>query len=101
MKYEQTVRDIKTAVAAKLGVPVENQQLFWHRRELTEEDDGKTLLDMNMHTGFSLRGYDLVSHVESLSCGWRNAGNSLHSCTGTAHNGMRAKAAIKAKRRGP
>ncbi len=35
-------------------------QLFHHKRELTPADDSKTLLDMNMHTGFALAGYDMV-----------------------------------------
>ena len=40
---------------------VESQQLFWHKKELTSKFDGMTLLDMNMHTGFALQGYDTVS----------------------------------------
>lgn len=32
VKYEQTLLDVKQAVAHKLGVPVEQQQLFLHRR---------------------------------------------------------------------
>lgn len=61
IKYEQTVLDIKKAVAQKSGVPVEKQQLFWHSKELTATYDTKTLLEMNLHTGFSLTpGYDLV-----------------------------------------
>ena len=44
-----------------MGIPVEKQQLFWHKKELTAAYDSKTLLDMNMHTGFALKGYDLVS----------------------------------------
>lgn len=47
-------------MAAKMGIPVAQQQLFWHKRELTAAYDEKTLLDMNMHTGFALKGYDLV-----------------------------------------
>jgi hypothetical protein len=61
VKYEQTIGDVKAAVASRLGVPVEQQQLFWHKKELTEAYDTKTLLEMNMHTGFALKGYDLVS----------------------------------------
>ncbi len=61
IKYEQTIMDIKKAVAKKTGVPVEKQQLFWHGKELTPAYDNKTLLEMNLHTGFSLNGYDLVS----------------------------------------
>eukprot|EP00877_Chromochloris_zofingiensis_P006393 jgi/Chrzof1/2006/Cz10g29140.t1 len=58
IRYEQNIRDIKAAAARKMGVPVENMLLFWHKKELTAAYDTKTLLDMNMHTGFSLKGYD-------------------------------------------
>lgn len=60
MHYHETVTDIKVAVAAKLGVPVESQQLFWHNQELTARHDATTLLELGLHTGFCLRGYDLV-----------------------------------------
>lgn len=47
-------------MAKKAAIGVEQVQLFWHGRELLgEEFDHKTLLDMNLHTGFSLMGYDL------------------------------------------
>ena len=36
-------------------------QLFWQDRELTPAFDGKTLLDLNLHTGFSL-------HVRPMHC---------------------------------
>jgi hypothetical protein len=55
------VLDIRKAVEKKLGVPVEKQQLFFHKREMTPAAyDHKTLLELNMHTGFALKGYDLV-----------------------------------------
>lgn len=60
MHYEQTVADIKAAVEAKLGVPAAAQQLFWHNRELTPKRDTTTLLELGLHTGFCLRGYDLA-----------------------------------------
>lgn len=60
VKYEQTVTDLKRAVQKKTGIPIEMQQLFWHHKELTPAFNDKTLLDMNLHTGFSLNGYDLV-----------------------------------------
>ena len=60
VKYDETLRDLKAAVAKKTGVPAESQQLFWHQKELTSSYDDKTLLDMHLHTGLSLRGYDLV-----------------------------------------
>lgn len=58
--YEQTVADIKAAVEVKLGVPAAAQQLFWHDRELTPARDAATLLELGLHTGFCLRGYDLA-----------------------------------------
>jgi len=61
VKYEQTIGDVKAAVAQKLGVPPEQQPLVWHKKELTAAYDARTLLDMDMHTGFGLKGYDLVS----------------------------------------
>lgn len=61
VRYEQTIGDVKSAVAKKMGIPAEQQQLFWHKKELTAAYDSKTLLDMDMHTGFALKGYDLVS----------------------------------------
>src|SRR5689334_8049324 len=35
IRYDQTVQDVKEAVAAKLGVAPDKQQLFWHKKELT------------------------------------------------------------------
>lgn len=43
-----------------MGVPVDRQMLFWRDRELTAQYNFKTLLDLHLHTGFSLKGYDLV-----------------------------------------
>jgi hypothetical protein len=59
----QTVGDIKAAVARKAAVPADKLQLFWTGRELTPAYDPKTLLEMNLHTGFSLHGYDLSDVV--------------------------------------
>lgn len=61
IRYDQTIGDVKAAIAKKMNIPVDQQQLFWHKKELTEAYDSKTLLEMNMHTGFALKGYDLVS----------------------------------------
>lgn len=50
-----------------MGVPVEKQLLFWHNKELTASYNHKTLLDLHLHTGFSLKGYDMVgpnAHVD-------------------------------------
>lgn len=60
IRYDQTIGDLKAAVATELGVPVAQQQLFWHKQELTAAYDEKTLLEMSMHTGFALKGYGLV-----------------------------------------
>lgn len=61
VRYDQTIGDVKAAVAKKLGVPPEQQQLFWHKKELTAAGyDDRTLLSLNIHTGFNFKGYDLV-----------------------------------------
>jgi hypothetical protein len=60
VKYEQTIGDLKAALSKKSGVEPSKLQLFWHGKELTSTFDGRTLLDMNLHTGFSLFGYDLT-----------------------------------------
>lgn len=60
IKYEQTIGDIKKAVEEKLKIPVEKQQLFWLNKELTTARDGTTLLELGLHTGAALKGYDLV-----------------------------------------
>lgn len=73
-KYEQTVRDIRAAVEKKTGVPVDKQQLFWHNKELTPRYDNKTLLELHLHTGFSLKGYDLVGLVAAT--GLKHAQNT-------------------------
>ena len=49
-----------------MGVPVEQQLLFWHDKELTASYDRKTLLDLHLHTGFSLKGYDMVGQKAHL-----------------------------------
>lgn len=64
-QYEETILDLKKKVEEATGVPVDKQLLFWHFKELTQEYDNKTLLDLNLHTGFSLTGYDLVRTVRA------------------------------------
>lgn len=59
IKYEQTIRDLREAAAASFGLSLDLLQLFWRGRELTSATDGLTLLEANLHTGFSLQGYDL------------------------------------------
>ncbi|KAI8467864.1 MAG: hypothetical protein J3K34DRAFT_429233 [Monoraphidium minutum] len=61
VRYDQTIADIRAGVERALGVPPGKQQLFWHKRELTAEFDGRTLSEMNMHTGTGIKGYDLSS----------------------------------------
>ena len=51
VKYEQTISNLKSAAAGKLGVTADKLLLFWQGRELTPAFDGKTLLDLNLHTG--------------------------------------------------
>lgn len=59
VRYEQTVGDIRKAVAEKAGIDIQFVQLFHHGKEMKpEEYDAKTLLEMDLHTGFSLMGYD-------------------------------------------
>lgn len=60
VRYEQTIGDLKAAAAKKLGVPVDRLLLFHHGRELTAAQDSRTLLDLSLHTGFGLSGYDLT-----------------------------------------
>lgn len=60
IKYEQTIGDIRKAVAQQAGIDADKVQLFHHGKEMKPEAyDHKTLLDMDLHTGFSLMGYDL------------------------------------------
>lgn len=64
VKYEQTVGEIREAAARILEIPVEKLQLFWHGKEVTAEQYTLTLLDANLHTGFSLMGYDLTEEPD-------------------------------------
>jgi hypothetical protein len=43
------------ALCSKLNVPLDKLLLFWQGKELTHEHDSRTLLDLNLHTGFSLQ----------------------------------------------
>lgn len=79
VRYEQTLADLRAAVAAKLGVPPEHQLLFRHGRQLAPEDDGKTLLLLDMHTGFALQGYDTVSSALPPAPAAPAAWSALHS----------------------
>ena len=63
VKYEQTIGDVKRAVEKKLRVPMDKQQLFWQNKELTKAREGSTLLELGLHTGASLKGYDLVRSI--------------------------------------
>lgn len=61
IKYEQTIGDIRKAVSTQAGIALDKVQLFRHGKELIPEKyDAKTLLEMDLHTGFSLMGYDLT-----------------------------------------
>lgn len=59
VKYEQTLGDLRKAAANAFDLSTDLLQLFWRGRELTPKTDHLTLLEANMHTGFSLMGYDL------------------------------------------
>ncbi|KAG2494313.1 hypothetical protein HYH03_007666 [Edaphochlamys debaryana] len=59
VRYEQTLGDVRAAASAALGVPADKMQLFRHGRELQPEQDSRTLLELSLHTGFALQGYDL------------------------------------------
>jgi len=60
VKYEETIAELKQKAEKKCGVPVDKMQLFWHGKEMIDDIFAdKTLLDLNLHTGFSLNGYDL------------------------------------------
>jgi Ubiquitin family len=66
VKYSETVLDIKKAIEKKQGLPIDKQQLFHNCRELTTAWDNKTLYELGLHTGFSIKGYDLVRKGLSL-----------------------------------
>ncbi len=52
---------MKLATCAALGLADANQLLlFHHKREMSQSYDGRTLAEMGMHTGFSVRGFDLT-----------------------------------------
>lgn len=60
IRYEQTIGDIRSSVAKKAGIDVDQVQLFHHGKEMKRDVyDKKTLLEMDLHTGFSLMGYNL------------------------------------------
>jgi len=88
IRYDQTIADVKAAAAEKMGIPVAKQQLFWHKKELTEAYDKMTLLEMNIHTGFTFRGYDLVRDntaaavAACLHTKWRSACRSFKTAVG-------------------
>lgn len=82
MRYDQTLGDLRQAVSAKLGVPADKQQLFFHKRELLPADDARTLLEMNMHTGFALKGYDLVGTLAGAHAVPASARPHNPPCTG-------------------
>ena len=58
--YDQTLKDLRGRAASKLGVSGDKLELYFQGRELVPNlDDAKTLLEMGLHTGFGLQGYDL------------------------------------------
>lgn len=59
VRYEETVAVLKKRIANCFAISVGQVQLFWQNKELTNAFDDKTMLDMNIHTGFGIQGYDL------------------------------------------
>jgi hypothetical protein len=55
-------------VAERLKLQEDKLQLFRHKRELTAADEARTLAELDMHTGFSLMGWDLVRERPPRSC---------------------------------
>merc|ERR1719335_1108006 len=53
------IQELGEKLEAASGCPVDKQLLFYKHREVRPEMDGKTLLELNLHTGFALSGYDL------------------------------------------
>lgn len=53
-------------VAKKAGIEdISKLQLFHHGKEMIPDNyDTRTLLDMDLHTGFSLMGYDLTEEPD-------------------------------------
>ena len=65
MKYEQTIGDLRRLAAKKAGIDISQLQLFRHGKELlADKYDAKTLLEMDLHTGFSLMAYDLTEEPD-------------------------------------
>ncbi len=58
--------DIKKKAALKAGINEDKLQLFWHNKELTPEFNTRTLLEMNLHTGFSLMGEARCLHSSDI-----------------------------------
>jgi len=65
VKYEETIADLKRKVEKELGVPPEKQQLFHHGNEMVDRIySDMTLEQLNLHTGFQLKGYDLTEEPD-------------------------------------
>lgn len=91
VRYDQTVADLRAAVASRTGVPANLQQYFWHRRELTAADDARTLLDIDWHTGFGIRAYDLVRRPAAPHiCFWGGGCNGRAAQDLLRHDGEHA-----------
>lgn len=56
-KYEDTLDTIRGKICELSGLEPERQHLF-HRGHELRTDDHRTLLELEIHTGFSLRCYD-------------------------------------------
>ncbi|KAG1661311.1 hypothetical protein FOA52_008658 [Chlamydomonas sp. UWO 241] len=62
--YESTLGELRAGAAARLGISAEKLQLFRHGKELSLVDMDRTLADLDMHTGFSVQGWDLSEEPE-------------------------------------
>mmetsp|Transcript_18044 Transcript_18044/g.30859 ORF Transcript_18044/g.30859 Transcript_18044/m.30859 type:complete len:114 (+) Transcript_18044:116-457(+) len=58
VRYEEPLKALKDRAAKALDVPLESLQLFRHKRELTTVYDTKTMLELDIHTGCGIQGWD-------------------------------------------
>lgn len=60
VSYDEKLSDIKKKTEKNLGVPADKIQFFWHKKELVDSKFAeKTLYELDMHTGFTISGYDM------------------------------------------
>ncbi|KAL6750468.1 hypothetical protein V8C86DRAFT_1815900 [Haematococcus lacustris] len=59
LRYDQTLADLRQAVCRALDIPADKLQLFRYGKELPATMDSKSIMEMDIHTGFGLQGWDL------------------------------------------